>query len=465
MTPAMLRQYTTSDPFSFILLEFGFIIMLALLGHIIARFYHWPNMLAELVTGVVVGNVFFWLDLSPVFYMLMHMGDASEIFKSIWTSNLSVADTIASFYAPAESETREFVDRLSVVFASRQTPALVLLGVGLWMFANFGAFFLLFKLGLETRLEDLIKSADPAAFLVSFTGTLTPFFLGLGAAFWLLPSDSTAEHIFLAAALSTTSAATLVMFKKIHRQRTREARLVTQAALIDDVFGVFFLAFIANIVVSDIQGIPEILSLFIYSAIVFAGIIILGKWLVKYIPEFYNFDETHTLLLIPMLIVLLVSWLTDFFDIGMVSSAFLAGVILNNLHDKRDLIKNIITPLEKIFAPIFFVFVGMQVNLRQMMHTDILGLTLIFLLIALAGKIIAGYVARQHSNPVAIGLGMIPRGEAVLIFISIGKILGTIDDMIFSVITVIVLLTNFIAPWAIDRFCAAKCKEESFVAR
>ncbi len=466
LSPELIEKYTTTDPFSFILLEFGFIVMLALLGHIVSRLYQWPNMVAELVTGVVVGNLFYWLDLSPVFYMLMHMGDASDIFKSIWTSNLSVADTIASFYAPAESETKAFIDRLSVIFASRQSPALVLLGVGIWMFANFGAFFLLFKLGLETKPEDIIKSADPAAFLVSITGTLTPFFLGLGATFWLLPENSVPEHIFIAAALCTTSAAiTMTMFKKISRLRTREALLVIQAARIDDIFGVFFLAFIANIVVGDPRSISETLSLFIYSGIVFLGIIVLGKWLVKYIPDFYSFDETHTMLLIPMMIVLMVSWLADIFEIGMVSSAFLAGVILNNLQDKRDTIKNIIIPLEKIFAPIFFVFVGLQVNLKQFLNLEIIGMTLIFLLIALLGKVIAGFVARQHTNPIAIGLGMIPRGEAVLIFISIGKILGTIDDTIFSVITMIVLLTNFIAPWAIDWFCTAKCQEESFVGK
>jgi len=149
----------------------------------------------------------------------------------------------------------------------------------------------------------------------------------------------------------------------------------------------------------------------------------------------------------------------------MVSSAFLAGVILNNLQDKRDTIKNLILPLEKIFAPVFFVFVGMQVNLKLFLDMEILALTLVFFLIALAGKVIAGYVAKRHSNPVAIGLGMIPRGEAVLIFISIGKILGTIDDTIFSVITMIVLLTNFIAPWAIDRFCAAKCHADNFAVK
>jgi len=159
----------------------------------------------------------------------------------------------------------------------------------------------------------------------------------------------------------------------------------------------------------------------------------------------------------------MVSWLADSLGIGIISSSFIAGMILNSMPDKRGLIKDLITPLEKIFAPVFFVFVGMQVNLQLFIKPEILGLTIVFLIAALAGKIAAGFVTRKKINRLAVGLGMIPRGEAVLIFVSIGKILGVIDDAMFSVITVIVLITHFIAPWAINRLCAAKCHDDSFV--
>ena len=107
----------------------------------------------------------------------------------------------------------------------------------------------------------------------------------------------------------------------------------------------------------------------------------------------------------------------------------------------------------------------MQVNLKQFVKPEIIWLTIVLLIAAVLGKAAAGFVTRQNINRIAIGLGMIPRGESVLIFISIGKILGIINDSIFSVVTVVVLATNFIAPWAIKKFCAANCLEDSFVVK
>ena len=140
-------------------------------------------------------------------------------------------------------------------------------------------------------------------------------------------------------------------------------------------------------------------------------------------------------------------------------------MILNNMPDKKRLISALIAPLEKIFAPIFFVFVGMQVNLQQFINPEILWLTLVLSIVAISGKVFSGFVTKQDTNHLAVGIGMIPRGEAVLIFISIGKILGVIDDSMFSIITIIVLTTNFIAPWAIKRFCTIENHDDNFVIK
>ncbi|BCG63507.1 MAG: hypothetical protein methR_P1226 [Methyloprofundus sp.] len=461
-----VNQYTSIDPFSFILLEFGLIVVLALIGHILSRYYRLPNVLGELLIGIVAGNLLYWLDWSPVFFMVMHLSDASDIFQAVWTSSLSVSDTLNHLYSPDNPETQEFVTRLSEVFTTNKSPALVLLGVALWMFSNFGVFLLLFKLGLETKVEEIIEAAEPLAFLVSVVGTLTPFFLGLLASVWLLPEESTSVHIFIAAALCTTSAMiTTGMLTSLGREKSREAQLVMHAAFLDDIFGMFFLSFITNIVLGETLEIGEIMTLFFYSAFIFVGIIVIGKQLVKHIPSFYNFEQSHTRILIPIMMLVLISWLTNFLGIGVISGAFMAGIILNNIQDKKGLIKDLIAPLEKIFAPIFFVFVGMQVNLKEFLHAETIWLTLVLLLVAVLGKMVAGFVSKQNINSYAIGLGMMPRGEAVLIFISIGKILGVIDDTVFSAIAVIVLASNFIAPWALKRLCVANCQEGSFVAK
>jgi Na+:H+ antiporter len=466
LSPDLTEQYTSIDPFSFILMEFGVIVVLALVGHILSRRFHLPKVLGELLIGIIAGNILYWLDWSPVFFMVMHMGDTGEIFKTIWTSQMSVADTVTHLYSADSPETQEFVDRLTAVFTSNKSPALILLGVALWIFSNFGVFLLLFKLGLEIRIEEIIKAAEPLAFLVSATGILLSFFLGLGAAVWLLPDANTSAQIFIAAALCTTSAAiTTGMFSYLNRGKCREAHLVIHAAFLDDIFGMFFLAFITNIVLSETLNVSEIISLFFYSALLFVSIIVLGKQLVKHIPQFYNFDQSHSRILVPIIMVVFISWLADFLEIGIISSAFLAGIVLNNLQGQRDLIKNLIAQLEKIFAPIFFVFVGMQVNLKEFVHPDIIWLTIVLLCAAVIGKAAAGLVSKQNINLFAIGLGMIPRGEAVLIFISIGKILGVVNDSIFSVITVIVLATNFIAPWALKKLCNANYHPDSFIVK
>jgi Kef-type K+ transport system membrane component KefB len=466
LSPNLIKQYSSINPFSFILLEFGLIIILALVGHILSRRYRLPNVLGELLIGIIAGNILYWLDWSPVFYMLMHMSAAGEVFKSIWTSNLSVADTVNKLYSLNQPETREFVNRLSEVFTSNKSPALILLGVALWIFSNFGVFLLVFKLGLETKTEEIRNAAEPLAFLVFAAGTIVPFFLGLAASLWLLPEATAAVHVFIAAALCTTSSAiTTGMFTYLNKQQSREAKLVINAAFLDDIFGMFFLSYITNIVLGETLNISEIVTLFFYSAFIFVGIIVLGKRLVTYIPQFYNFDKSHTRILIPLMVVVLVSWLAELFDIGVISGAFMAGMILNNMQDKRNLTNDLIVQLEKTFAPIFFVFVGMQVNLKQFVKPEIIWLTIVLLIAALLGKAVAGFVTKQNINRFAIGLGMIPRGESVLIFISIGKILGIINDSIFSVITVIVLATNFIAPWAIKKFCAENCLEDRFVVK
>ena len=112
------------------------IIILALVGHIFSRIYHLPNLLDELIIGVIAGNILYWLDLSPVFFMLMHMGDAGEVFKSIWTSNLSVAETVRNLYSMGQPETQVFDNRMIEIFSTKNSPMLVLLGIALWIFSN-----------------------------------------------------------------------------------------------------------------------------------------------------------------------------------------------------------------------------------------------------------------------------------------------------------------------------------------
>ena len=87
--------------------------------------------------------------------------------------------------------------------------------------------------------------------------------------------------------------------------------MVINAAFIDDIFGIFFLSYIANIVLGDTHTVSQMATMFLYSLIVILGIYFLGRWVVKFIPQIYDFDEPHSRLLVPVMMVVFVSFLTN----------------------------------------------------------------------------------------------------------------------------------------------------------
>ncbi|MBU4315282.1 cation:proton antiporter, partial [Patescibacteria group bacterium] len=108
-------------------------------------------------------------------------------------------------------------------------------------------------------------------------------------------------------------------------------------------------------------------------------------------------------------------------------------------------IEDLIEPLAFFLVPIFFVLTGMEVKLDSLFDGRVLLVALAITLVAIVGKILAG-VASGKVNKLLVGCGMIPRGEVGLIFASIGKGLGVINDELFSVIVIMVILTTLLTP-------------------
>jgi Kef-type K+ transport system membrane component KefB len=112
-------------------------------------------------------------------------------------------------------------------------------------------------------------------------------------------------------------------------------------------------------------------------------------------------------------------------------------------------------PLEAILVPIFFVLIGLQVKLESFLSTEVWLFASGLTVAAIIGKLVCGMVAGRGLNRLAIGIGMMPRGEVGLIFASIGKGLGVIDSQLFSAIVLMVVLTTVISPsllkWSLRR--------------
>jgi Kef-type K+ transport system membrane component KefB len=158
------------------------------------------------------------------------------------------------------------------------------------------------------------------------------------------------------------------------------------------------------------------------------------------------------------------SWFADLVGLATIIGAFAAGLIMNdcyfNLWDDdcrntRASVRSLMAPLEAILVPIFFVLIGLQVKLESFLSVDVWVFAIGLTIAAIIGKLVSGYVAGRGLNHLAIGLGMMPRGEVGLIFASIGKTLGVINSQLFSAIVLMVVITTVVAPsllkWSLQR--------------
>ncbi|HEX6775246.1 MAG TPA: cation:proton antiporter, partial [Methylomirabilota bacterium] len=142
--------------------------------------------------------------------------------------------------------------------------------------------------------------------------------------------------------------------------------------------------------------------------------------------------------------------------------AFAAGLIVSDTHFPAreegpmpgETVHALVAPLEQIFAPVFFLLMGMQVHLSTFARPGTLGMAAGLTVAAVAGKIVCGLAAGK-TDRLSVGLGMVPRGEVGLIFASVGKGLGVIDDALFSAVVIMVMVTTMMTPialkWSLGR--------------
>jgi len=146
------------------------------------------------------------------------------------------------------------------------------------------------------------------------------------------------------------------------------------------------------------------------------------------------------------------AWLAHGAGLAAIVGAFAAGVLLNDFFDKEmegQSLRELLSPVESLVVPLFFVWIGIQVKLETLVNRNTLIVGLVLTAVAILGKVASGLVCPKRMNRLAVGLGMVPRGEVGLIFAGIGKSLGVIDDGLFSAVVFLVLVTTILAPPAL----------------
>ncbi len=348
--------------------------------------------------------------------------------------------------------------------------------------AEIGVIILLFEVGLESNVKDMAK-VGWSSLLVAIVGVIAPFFLGWAVAAYFLPNASILSHIFIGATLCATSVGiTARVFKDLNVLGTKESRIVLGAAVIDDVLGLLILAVIGGAIKAAQTGAAigslEIIFIALKAFTFLFGAIAAGHYIVPHIFRYAGFlQHRGVLLALAFSFCFLLSWIATWVGLAPIVGAFAAGLVLEEAHfknfkDREELrLEQLIAPVSTILVPIFFVLMGMRVDLSLFAKPELLFFAAALTLAAIIGKQVCSFATiEKNINRAAIGLGMIPRGEVGLILAGIGMTLtlpnagGTsepvIDSATFGAVVLMVIATTLVTPPLLNWILNNKSSEE-----
>ena len=312
-----------------------------------------------------------------------------------------------------------------------------------------GVMLLMFLAGLELHLKDLARNTKVAA-LAGILGVVVP--VGMGILFGEILDMDFNHSMFLGLALGATSvsisAQVLIELKKI---RSKVGLGLLGAAILDDILVILLLSsFVA--VLSSSGGAASILLVFVKMLVFFALSLALGIWGLPAITRFTHklpiSQGVTTLAIVMLLFYGIAAELLG--GMAAITGAFLAGLMFGRTPEKAHIEHNIQSMAYAFFVPIFFISIGLSVDLRTVDLNSIwiiLGISAI----AVAGKLIgsgAGALMAKFSvrEALQMGIGMISRGEVGLIIAKIGLDTGFLSNELFSSIIAMILITTVITP-------------------
>jgi Kef-type K+ transport system membrane component KefB len=344
---------------------------------------------------------------------------------------------------------------LGVVPASGTAAAVV------QVFAELGVVLLLFEIGLETDLREMFR-VGTASLSVAMVGVILPF--ALGFVYWAYvphavsggTTDLTTAAVFVGATLTATSVGiTARVLSDLSRMNTQEARIIIGAAVIDDVIGLVILTVVSGMAAGASVSAFGILRISAVAVGFLVIAVLVGRFAVPRLFDLVvRMRVRYVLLVFALAFALGLSAVAAVAGSALIIGAFAAGIILSGTN-QFDTIEREVRPVASIFAPIFFVSVGASVNLRLLDPTQegsagLLGIAGALIVLAIAGKIAAGWAAPWVPfRRIVVGVGMVPRGEVGLIFADIGRRSGVLNEAVFGAVLLMIMVTTFVAPPAL----------------
>ena len=315
------------------------------------------------------------------------------------------------------------------------------------VFAELGVVFLLFWVGLETRLSEMLE-VGRSALLVGVLGVLLPFAGGLAVGF--AAGEPTATAVFVGVALVATSVGiTSAVLLELGAIGSRAGRTILGAAVIDDILAMLLLALAVGLGQEDGVDAPALLVT-VGMALAFVVFFTLGGTrLFARSPRLLHAPRFSESPLLPAVIICLgLAAFAAHIGLAAIIGAFLAGMMIAETKEQHP-IEEEVAPLYAFFPPFFFAFIGTELELTEFVNPETLGMLAGVTLLAVVTKYVGARLGARdlgagEANVVA--LGMIPRGEVGIIVAGIGATAGVVGDQLFAVIVGMSVLTTVLVP-------------------
>ncbi len=333
------------------------------------------------------------------------------------------------------------------------------------LMAQIGIILLLFEVGIETDIGRL-TSSGMKALLVAVGGVIFPFVSGFCLSYYVF-QFTMLTSLFIGSTLTATSIGiTLRVLRDLKKQNSNEAQIIIGAAVFDDIIGIILLSMLYDFSLSGIVNLWNVGKVIVFIGLFFLISPIAAKLLSKTIKKW---DEKSNIPgLLPTTIVsliLLFAWLAHQLGAPELLGGFAAGLAISRqfffpfaafLHQAPAFshqVEKQMKPIVQLFTPIFFVAIGLSLNLKTVnwSSTFIWMLTGSLFIVAILGKLLSGFllVKEKYKVQLLVGTAMVPRGEVGLIFANVGLMAGVLKNDIYASLIVVITLTTLLAPFVL----------------
>lgn len=334
--------------------------------------------------------------------------------------------------------------------------------------AEIGVVLLMFSAGLETNLKDLLKTG-PVAFLIACSGVFIPLLGGTllymafyGTAPW--GSENFYKAVFVGVIMTATSVSiTVQSLKELGKLKGKVGTTILSAAIIDDVIGIIVLTFVIGFKNPDSNPASVVVStLLFFLAAILVGVVL--YYIFKKLDAKY--PHTRRIPILSLALCFAFAYIAEkWFGIADITGAYVAGIVLCSIHDSQYIDEKIDINSYMLFGPIFFASIGLKTNIDSV-DSGIILFTVGFVFVALITKIVGcGLMAKicrfRFQDSLKIGVGMMTRGEVALIVSQKGLSVGLLTPVYFTSVILLIIVSSISTPILLKILYAKDSSEET----